>query len=349
MNSNVNSSQSNQFSCSKMNIWSSGKITDILGQVSKGFTIKSKLMVKLLFTCLISLYLSRSAAQNCNTEELSPSLLEEMNLPNCEPENSPLLCIRVKFHFLNNTTEPIAAPTDEYYFELFEKTNKVLGLGNLRITFDYNCIHRETLTEDVASMIHVNKDISTLINSTDPAIIAQLEYDPNSINIYTLQSFPEHVFFGSFLGKHTVTPTFNFPLFIHEFGHCLGLPHTFPGNGLSDGIAVITNNCKDLTLTNSNSDLLCSFVSDAICDTETDAYTFDVDGMGGKDFDIWLDPNTCTQKPTLLNSYADGCGNTTLPWKIPIKNFMSYYGNCRSMFTPCQYGRSHEALPMSVP
>ncbi len=318
--------------------------------LSKATAFKSKLVFGLIFLLTNFLIISKSLAQNCSSEELSAC-----DVPtNCEPENSPLICVRVLFHFLNNTDNPDASPSDQFCFELLQRTNRELKIGNVRITFDYNCVHREKLTEDFRDLLVYNTDISKYISviptpDVTQEIIEQMEYDPNSINVYILQRGLTGAYFGSQTGKHTVTIVADFPTFIHELGHCLGLAHTFSLVPPGQEIAIKTNCCKDLTLENVNHVLHCLNVQDNICDTETDPYSFDLDGIGGKDEDIWVDYRTCTQKPSLLNSYEDGCGNSTLPWKIPIANYMSYYQQCRTEFTPCQYGRMHESLTTCVP
>ena len=55
--------------------------------------------------------------------------------------------------------------------------------------------------------------------------------------------------------------------------------------------------------------------------------------------------NGCGQSTHLLSSYPDECGDTTTPWDIPVRNFMSYYVNvCGFEFTPCQAGAMHQFL-----
>ncbi len=300
----------------------------------------------LITVMFVGVLFNDANSQNCGSEPLPQSILDQMDLPNCSPENEPLKCVRLKFHHLNKTNNPNDAPSDAYYYNLLQKVNEALRPGNLKVTFDYNCIHREDLDQNAIDKLNNTSDISTLL--ADITISPQMAFDEDAFNIYSIQG-PISGFYQASPGGHwAVVDILRADVVIHEIGHLFGVGHTFKGDGNNNVIIDMTNNCKDPTETflSDPTLLLCEVVNDACCDTGTDPFTFDVDGNNEKDKGVWVDLEYCFQKETLLSSYADGCGNTTLDWNIPISNYMSYYGDCRTGFSPCQLGRMHERLNM---
>ncbi|MEP6646421.1 MAG: zinc-dependent metalloprotease [Saprospiraceae bacterium] len=276
---------------------------------------------------VVGIRLSAQTFECATVIPISEEMEEQIPYPDCTLESYEPICVRVKFHFLNNTSKPSQAPGDAFCFDLLNRINETLSAGKIHLTFDYNCIHRGDLT----TQIDMNTDISDLIGSNDP----EVDYDPNSINLYFLQSSPNNTYFGSFTGKHAVLPIDDFPALIHEVGHTLGLDHTFN--------ASITGLCKDPAAVDlSNSVPLCQEFGDQICDTGIDPYLLDLNSDSSPDGTLWVDLNTCTQSEDLLPSIYDDCYDMTTPWNIPIHNFMSYYQHCRTEFTPCQFGKIHE-------
>lgn len=94
-------------------------------------------------------------------------------------------------------------------------------------------------------------------------------------------------------------------VWIHEFGHYFGLPHTFEASGGTE--LVDRSNCL--------------VAGDRICDTQSDPY---VDGVS---------PKVCIQVWGV-----DPHGDYYLP---PVDNYMSYY-DCGCRFTQMQYFKMAE-------
>jgi hypothetical protein len=182
-----------------------------------------------------------------------------------------------------------------------------------------------------------------------------VEFDDNSLNLYFLQDPIEGYFYGvmSDVRSFAVIPSEDsegkFELWVHELGHALGLLHTFPGNGLNLLLPPIDNTfyCKNPEELYSNNLPLCEQFGDKICDTGIDPWTLSLDGDSERDGSKWVDFLTCSQTPDLIPSILDGCNDSTTPWDIPVRNYMTYYGGCRNEFTPCQYGRIHESMELA--
>jgi hypothetical protein len=327
-------------------------MNSILSSIKKDFW--NRLLTVIIFVFTVIPY-SHAQLAECNAEEFTSEELDEMSeATDCNMDHFEMKCVRIKFHWLNNTSGPITAPCDAFYFDLLQQINKELAPGKIRFTFDYNCIHRETLTSQFSAQITSN-DVGAFVNSTNSSIQAQMEYDPNAINVYTLQSpFPTtingnqiFIYVGSYAKKYACVPVNigRFDLLMHELGHTIGLSHTFSGSGFynENYPESLSLCCKDKTH-EVFGNLYCEWCQDRICDTGIDPYTLSLDGDGKKDWDKWVNYATCTQKTELVNTIQDDCGNATDPWEIPIHNFMSYYKPCRAEFTACQFGWAHQRL-----
>ncbi|MGB4849385.1 MAG: hypothetical protein WBP41_15780 [Saprospiraceae bacterium] len=275
---------------------------------------------------------------------------------NCEMGGYDDLCIRIQFHYLNNTSDPSLAPSDAFYFDLLQKINEKLAPGKIRFSFDDNCIHKVNLSAEFSDMIKLQTDVGKYTHSADPAIAAQMAFADDAINVYTLQQvFPDpkylpdiiNVFYGSYPNHIAVVPLDRFPLIVHELGHTLGMVHTFAGDGLKYHDPPLSEAflCKDPGAYIWGNKV-CDYAQDNLCDTGLDTWTIDADNDNHtRDNDKWADYSTCTQSADLLSTYyPDECYDVVNPWHIPIDNFMSYYKNCRTSFTPCQFRVAHEKM-----
>lgn len=141
--------------------------------------------------------------------------------------------------------------------------------------------------------------------------ITKNNYDPSALNIYIVENTDQVVGFTHypienshrlFIAKEKLFD----PSLIHEIGHFFGLLHTFESHDSS-----------------AEKKLTCQSDGDKICDTP-------VDVPGGASF--------VEKDCSLFGEYKDQNGNTYMP---DLSNFMSYYGNCRTRFSPQQIERMY--------
>jgi hypothetical protein len=141
--------------------------------------------------------------------------------------------------------------------------------------------------------------------------ITKNNYDRSVINIYIVESTDQVVGFTHypiensqrlFIAKEKL---FDSSL-IHELGHFFGLLHTFEDE----------NRPAERKIT-------CEMDGDKICDTPKDV-------PGGASF--------IERDCSLFGEYKDINGNKYTP---DLSNFMSYYGNCRTRFSPLQLERMY--------
>ncbi len=149
--------------------------------------------------CIYSIPLSAQIYECGFIEEESnaSSSSDPIDDEDCEPNigaltpkylgDHDLKCIRIKFHYLNNTNDPSLAPSDLFYYDLLQKINAAFLPGKIRFTMDDNCIHRVNL-EMNGYTIDQQADVLTLLNEDE------FENDDNAINVYSLQEvFPPHM------------------------------------------------------------------------------------------------------------------------------------------------------------
>jgi hypothetical protein len=132
-------------------------------------------------------------------------------------------------------------------------------------------------------------------------------YDENVINLYIFDDYEDVIGYTHypvlninriFIAKKHLTD----PAFIHEMGHFFGLLHTFE---------------KQITQQSNIDNKKCTKNGDKICDTPPDPF-----GASFIESDC-----------KLFGDYKDGNGKNFRP---DMNNFMSYYGSCRTQFSPQQ-------------
>jgi len=107
----------------------------------------SKDYSKLRHYFLICLFLlsysliSQNSQNPFNCERDSTSYTMSMPHPDCEIER-PSICLKIKFHDINNTNDPDDHFTDDFWRDLLLDVNEIYKLGNIEWVFEDNCIHR---------------------------------------------------------------------------------------------------------------------------------------------------------------------------------------------------------------
>ncbi|SOE20952.1 Pregnancy-associated plasma protein-A [Spirosomataceae bacterium TFI 002] len=141
--------------------------------------------------------------------------------------------------------------------------------------------------------------------------ITRNSYDPSTINIYIVENTDQVVGFTHypiensqrlFIAREKLFD----PSLIHELGHFFGLLHTFEQNDRP-----------------AEKKLTCEIDGDKICDTPLDV-------PGGASF--------IESDCSLFGDYKDTNGHS---YKPDLNNFMSYYGSCRTRFSPQQLDRMY--------
>lgn len=297
----------------------------------KNLVLKLLTLVVFLFKSVI--LSSQSQFIECETGAMQsdPIITNE-----CDNSSFSEVCIRVKFHIINNSNDPLNRPTDQQYAELLDQINK--GFENVKIhfTIDQGCISELSNTNI--------KTTSDLYYATaSPNGSHTIPRDLTSINIFTTQNnltsppqtepvrgvaeYQYKYFYSIFDAK----------VMAHEMGHMFGLIHTH-GAVSYDSLQHNQWECKNGTNNSTK--------GDKIKDTPADPFAMDVDGDGATDHFKWV--NNCVQSNNLLNTYVGGCQGDLTPWNIPINNFMSYYFDCRSEFTPCQINAMRNDLIANI-
>lgn len=144
-------------------------------------------------------------------------------------------------------------------------------------------------------------------NSAVEKFFTEKSYDKSVINLYVFDNYEDVIGYTHypvlnlnrvFISKAHLTD----PAFIHEMGHFFGLLHTFE---------------KEITHSSTVSNKDCSKNGDKICDTPPDPF-----GASFVEDDC-----------SLFGEYKDQYGKDFRP---DLNNFMSYYGSCRTQFSPQQ-------------
>lgn len=144
-------------------------------------------------------------------------------------------------------------------------------------------------------------------NASVEKFFTEKTYDKTVINLYIFDNYEDVVGYTHypvlnlnriFISKAHLTD----PSFIHEMGHFFGLLHTFE---------------KDITRSSLANNEDCQKNGDKVCDTPPDPF--------GASF--------IEGECNLFGEYKDRYGKHFNP---DMSNFMSYYGSCRTRFTPQQ-------------
>jgi len=256
---------------------------------------------------------------------------------NNDPGAFPPICLKLKFHFIKYLGTKEEFPSDKLYVDLLDQINDVFAQGNIKFTFDSDCINYIVYDSNFNTGDKPGDDSerkSTVLNNK-----TTFGFDDEAINVY---SFTTSGGGEAYLGQNILFCASNFSALTHELGHTLGLVHTF-GKGNPYAIpntSLILPFSKPWVCKNGNNDS--GFQGDDVSDTGADPYTMDLDGNGYGDQHNWFIESNCSQN--IANAVKDDCNDQTNPWNIPVDNWMSYYGACKKCFTQGQYERMHQYI-----
>ena len=312
--------------------------------------MKTSLPILLLLTSFVFLF-GHTDAQSLECGTISDPEYEYYRAafepPDCDLSNHSIKCVKLKFHYINNTQSTSTSPSDEDFYRLIQLVNEAYKPSKIRFTLLDECIHRVSLDIQTYSELH---EMIWKNGQIDPD--PEIEWGEDYINIFGFQEAisnpaPRAVPWGDYVYSIQYTPS-RVTTLVHELGHILSLVHTFGNFDAQAGEtdppteSELAKLCKDLGAT-SGADLLCETEQDMICDTGLDPYAMDLNQDDIIDEDLWAE--NCRQSTYLLPTVEDGCGDDVTSWDIPVNNYMSYYDtDCFNEFTPCQAGAMHDLL-----
>lgn len=288
---------------------------------------KALLFISLIFNKSVIIY-SQSSCSMIEDVSHAPEPYDGLELT--DPK-----CLKIKFHYFNNTNNPINVPSDDLFRKLLEDLNKYYLPGNIQFHLVDECVNVQD---------HDSIKVITAVNNLDSAIIDQnhkgktwhpFNYVENAINVFIFQqSFNNSDGWG--YGQDDTINEYVYSILdakvlAHEIGHVLSLWHTSSFNILLD---TTTWECKGGS----------AIKGDRISDTDADPIRMDVDRDNVVDGTKWV--SNCIQLNTLAPSIRDGCGNSTLPWNIPFRNLMAdgYPRTCWNSFTQGQFSAMHREI-----
>lgn len=202
----------------------------------------------------------------------------------------------VKIHVVNPLVN--TELNDEDFSECLDYLNSHFISSNIQFDF----------VKEGNDYIYSERNVDHFYKSANvEKFFTQKTYDENVINLYVFDNYEDVI-------GYTHYPVLNLnrifiskahlkdAAFIHEMGHFFGLLHTFE---------------KQITQQSDVSDQSCDRQGDKICDTPPDPF--------GASF--------IEKDCSLFGEYRDKSG---LDYHPNLNNFMSYYGSCRTQFSPQQ-------------
>ena len=256
----------------------------------------------------------------------------------CDLNSEQDLCVKIKFHFIKDISNTSAFPSDQVYTDLLKDLNNYFYRGKIRLVLEQDCIDKRSVNFELAGP----RDLDNKLFYGSDADIAyyrsQLGYDETAFHIYS-----EYIAGGDGMalpGKNITYASLNSWHCCHEVGHMFALLHT---HGWNQGVSPESYwECKNPQDPNDGS-------GDGIDDTGADPYSQDLSPKDGlPEYWNWMNETTCQQ--TIPASVPDKCGNTTLPWNIPVDNIMSYYPeHCKCFFTTGQFCKMREWITLRFP
>ncbi|MGB3132316.1 MAG: T9SS type A sorting domain-containing protein, partial [Saprospiraceae bacterium] len=216
-------------------------------------------------------------------------------------------CFKLNPHFLNNSSDPIEKLPNNFFNFILDKLNSEFGPYNITFTYGDNCPKIKSIT----TKVETDTDLAGVFFPVGSAP-SEFDWDPNSINIYFFQK--ELNIASGATGNYVHVRRDQLAESSHEMGHYFGLNHTH--SDLDQNPALTKWECKDRTGPNSN----CENTADKLCGTEADPRGF----LANYEFN-------CSQLSS-ADFLPDKCGNNTTKWKVPFKNYMSYYTSCYGEF-----------------
>lgn len=101
----------------------------------------------ILYFIVIHLTSSEVYSQECG-DNVKSTDVRRHGLPHptepCNIDGIDEKCIRIKFHYVNNTTSTSQSPSDVFFAELLNELNKAYKNSKIQFTFENQCVHRVT-------------------------------------------------------------------------------------------------------------------------------------------------------------------------------------------------------------